>query len=69
MKLEDLTPELQEKLEQCATPEELVKLVKEEGIELPDEELEGVAGGNIFKKLFRGIANHDVNDAEAIRKF
>ena len=69
MKLEDLTPELQEKLKACETPEELMELVETEGIELTDEDLEGVAAGNIFKKLFRGIAEHDVCDAEAIRKF
>ena len=69
MKLEDLTPELKEKLKACKTPEELMELVEAEGIELTDEDLEGVAGGNIFKKLFRGIAEHDVVDAEAIRKF
>ena len=69
MKPEDLTPELQEKLKACETPEELMELVKQEGIELADEDLEGVAGGNIFKKLFRGIAEHGLGDAEAIRKF
>ena len=69
MKLEDISPELQGRLKACETPEELMELVKEEGIELADEELEGVAGGNIFKKLFRVIAEHDVSDAEAIRKF
>ena len=46
-------------------------LVEAEGIELTDEDLEGVADGNIFKKLFRGIADGGdigIGDAEAIRR-
>ena len=69
MKPENLSPDVQEKLKACKTPEELMELVKEEGIELTDEDLESLSGGNIFKKLFRGIAEHDVRGAEAIRKF
>ena len=46
MSFEDLkNAEFQEKLKNASTPEELMTLVKEEGYELTDEELEGVSGG------------------------
>jgi hypothetical protein len=45
MNFEDLTPELQEKAKACKSPEELLALAKREGIELSDEQLEGIAGG------------------------
>ena len=45
MKLEDLTPELKEKVLACKTPEDLIALAKEQGYELSDEQLEAVAGG------------------------
>ena len=45
MEFEDLTPEQQEKAKACTTVDELVALAKEEGIELTDEELEAMAGG------------------------
>ena len=45
MEIEDLTPELKEKLKACKTPEELMGLVEAEGIELTEEQLEDVAGG------------------------
>ena len=47
MDLEDmeLSPELMAKVKACRSPEELFALAKEEGRELSDEELEGIAGG------------------------
>ena len=45
MKLEDLSPELQDKVKACNTAEELLALAKEEGYELSDEDLQGIAGG------------------------
>lgn len=45
MKLEDLTPELKEKVLACKTPEDLLALAKGEDYELSDEELEAVSGG------------------------
>lgn len=45
MKFEDLSVDLQEKAKACATPEELLALAKDEGMELTDEELEAVSGG------------------------
>ena len=47
MNLEDLkSPEIQEKLKAAKSPEELLALAREEGCELTDAELEGVAGGS-----------------------
>ena len=46
MKLEDLSPELQDKARACNTPEELLALAKEEGYELSNEDLKGIAGGD-----------------------
>ena len=46
MNFEDLkNPELQEKLKACKTPEELIALAKEDGIELTDDQLEAISGG------------------------
>ena len=46
MKFENLTPEQMEKARACKTPEDVLKLAKEEGYELTDEELEAVSGGD-----------------------
>lgn len=45
MNLENLTPEQREKARNCKTPEDILALAKEEGYELSDEELSGIAGG------------------------
>ena len=45
MKFEELTTEQKEKAIACKTPDELLELAKEEGMEIPDEELDGIAGG------------------------
>ena len=45
MNVNDLSPELQEKARACRTPEDLFKLAKDEGIEIPDEQLDGISGG------------------------
>ena len=45
MEFKDLSPEQQEKLRACKTPEEMLELAREEGYELSDEELEAVNGG------------------------
>ena len=46
MNFEDLkNPELQEKLKSAKTSDELVALVKEEGIQLSDAQLEDLSGG------------------------
>ena len=46
MKIENLTPELKEKAIACKTAEDLITLAKTEGIELSDEELSAVSGGD-----------------------
>lgn len=45
MDINKLTPEQQEKAKMCKTPEELLALAKEEGVELSDEQIEGISGG------------------------
>jgi hypothetical protein len=45
MHIDDLTPELREKALACKTPDELITLAKEEGMELNDEQLDAIAGG------------------------
>ena len=45
MDFEELSPEVQEKAKACKTPEEMLKLAKEEGYELSEEELEAIDGG------------------------
>ena len=56
MNFEDLkNPELQEKLKAAKTPEELVALAKEEGMELSDEQLESLcAGGSEWYEMKPG---------------
>ena len=47
MNFEDLKdPELQEKLKSVKTPDELVALAREQGMELADDQLEAVSGGS-----------------------
>ena len=45
MDFKDLDPEFREKAQACKNTEELLALVKTEGYELSDEELEGISGG------------------------
>ena len=45
MNINDLSPELREKARTCGSTEELFELAKEEGMEIPDEHLEGISGG------------------------
>ncbi len=46
--LERLTDEQREKVRACKTVDELTAFVAKEGIELPDELLDAVAGGGFF---------------------
>ena len=46
MKLEDLNTERKEKLASCQSTEEMLKLAELEGIELDDEQLEAISGGD-----------------------
>ena len=45
MKYSDLTPEQKKRVAECRTPEELFALAKKEGVKVPDEDLERIAGG------------------------
>ncbi len=45
MNLNDLSPELKAKARECKNADELVKLAEAEGMEISDEELEGISGG------------------------
>lgn len=61
MSFEDLkNPELQEKLKACTNGSELAELAREEGVELSDEQLESIAGGewdksNCMDKYCRSV--------------
>ena len=48
MNYEDLTPEQKEKARACTTVDELVALAMAEGVEIGDEQLEKVAGGDLI---------------------
>ena len=45
MNLDNLTDDQLSRLQECATPEELMSLIENDSIELPDEALEDIAGG------------------------
>ena len=45
MKFDELSPDLQDKVKACKTPEELLALAKEQNYELSDEDLAAVSGG------------------------
>lgn len=46
MNIENLAPELQDKVKACKSTEELLELAKAEGYELSDAELEAISGGS-----------------------
>ena len=50
---ENLTDEQKEKAKACKSADELMALLGEWGVELPDELLDGVAGGSIAETLLR----------------
>ena len=45
MDIKNLTQEQAEKMKELKTPEEILAFVQDEGVELTDEQLEAVAGG------------------------
>ena len=45
MNVNDLSPEQMERAKACKTAEELVALAQSEGLELSDEQLEAISGG------------------------
>ena len=59
MNFDDLkNPELQEKLKSAKTPGDLVALAKEEGVELADEQLEAMSGGEEWYEMKQGPHCH-----------
>ena len=48
MRFEDMTPEMVEEAKKRETPEERLAFIQENGIELTDEQLGGIAGGRKF---------------------
>lgn len=61
MEYGNLTDEQKAKVKACKTPEELVALAQEEGVELTDEQLEAVSGGSWksgCKKYGCGVVGH-----------
>ena len=48
MEFRELSVEQKEKVEACESPEEILALARQEGFELSEEELEGIAGGGIW---------------------
>jgi hypothetical protein len=48
MEYNDLTDEQKARVAACKTAEELVELAKDEGVELSDEQLNSIAGGDSF---------------------
>ena len=56
MEFKDLTPELKEKLAACKTPEDVLKLAKEEGYEISDDELEAISGGTSWRDVADGLS-------------
>ena len=51
MDYNDLSDELKAKARKCTSVDELVKLAKEEGIVLTDEQMESIAGGSAWSPM------------------
>lgn len=54
-----------EKLAACKTDEGRLRLLRDSGIELSDEMLEGIAGGGLFSAL-RGLAQEAWEEIEGL---
>lgn len=62
----ELSPELMAKVKACRSPEEFFALAQEEGHELSDEELEGIAGGweHLCSRAFEsGDVREDIDES------
>lgn len=55
----NLTDEQKAKAKNCQTTEEFLALAKEEGVELTDEQLEGIAGGIEWSCLSKNCGGYD----------
>ena len=56
MHFDTLTPEQKAKAQACTTPAEMLALAQEEGLELSEEELEQVSGGDSWDCPFDGCS-------------
>lgn len=50
--MDGLTEEMRSKIGACATPTDLISLAESEGVELTDEQLEMVSGGEVWDDCF-----------------
>ena len=50
MDFSNLSDEFKAKAAECKSQEDLINLIKEEGLELSDEQLNGIAGGGLWKE-------------------
>ena len=57
-----LTDEQKAKAKACKSSEEVIQLAADEGIELPDEVLDAVSGGYLFRTQRGKTATGDPND-------
>ena len=48
MNLDNINPELLEKAKACKSADELLELAKAEGVELSEEQLDAINGGNMW---------------------
>lgn len=59
MDMSTFTPEQQAQFKNAKTPEEMLELAQEEGMELSDEMLEGVVGGAQWRS---SVCTDDLSD-------
>ena len=59
MEFSDLSPELKEKARACETVDEVLALVKEEGIELSEDDLDAINGGMVSGWSIPGCPKFD----------
>ena len=59
MRFEDMTPEMIEKIRGCETDEGRRAVLEENGIELDDEQLDGIAGG-VFDCGIKGMSTKNL---------
>ena len=60
MDFKGLTPELQEKARACKTLEELLALAREEGLDLSDDEIEAISGGDCWDCHCLGTVTYSI---------
>ena len=56
MNFDELKPELQDKVLNAKSAEDILAIAKEEGYELTDEDLEGISGGMMWGDVCVGVA-------------